>query len=46
MLEVVIYRGGMGSSKKSKTLASAKNLSISDTILLVFSEMNSIKNLY
>ena len=43
-LEVVIYRGGMGSIKKSETLASVKSLSISDIILLT--KLNSIKICY
>lgn len=46
MLGVVIYRGGVGGRKKSETWASAKSLGISDTIVLVFSKMSSIKICY
>lgn len=43
VLGVVIYRGGVGGRKKSETWASAKSLSISDTIVLAFSKMSSMK---
>lgn len=46
MLGVVIYRGGVGGRKKSETWASAKSLGISDTIVLVFTKMSSIKICY
>ena len=43
---MVIYRGGVGGRKKSETWASAKSFSMSDTIVLVFSKMSSIKICY
>ena len=46
MLGVAICRGGVGGRKKSETWASAKSLSISDTIVLAFSKMSSMKICY
>ena len=43
---MVIYRGGVGGRKKSETWASAKNLSMCDTTVLVFSKMSSMKICY